>query len=165
MLACLCTVFSIHLLVKHVPGVENIAADALSCNTLPMFFATTLQASPVPTGVPRCLQELVFNQALRWTSPSWKQLFTTTLSTCVAPATRVSYAVAQRRYLTFCRETRVSQPWPVRVTFQASGLLTFFLVWATLSHRNPCFNWSMYSWESRECKLVKHLPHSKDSQL
>ena len=32
---------------------------------------------------------------------------------CVAPATRASYATAQRRYLSFCTEVGVVEPWPV----------------------------------------------------
>lgn len=80
-LAFFCAVHSIDLMERHVPGVNNTAADALSRNNLPVFFVSNPQASPVPLGVPLCLQELVFNQALRWTSPSWNQLFSTTLST------------------------------------------------------------------------------------
>ena len=32
---------------------------------------------------------------------------------CVAPATRTSYATAQRCYLSFCTEAGVVEPWPV----------------------------------------------------
>ena len=46
-----------------------------------VFFASNPQAAPVPTGVPLCLQELVLNQTLLWTSPSWKRHFNTTQST------------------------------------------------------------------------------------
>ena len=42
------------LSVKHIPGIENTAADALSCNNLHVFFASTTQAQPVPSGVPQC---------------------------------------------------------------------------------------------------------------
>ena len=80
-LAFLCAVHSIGITAKHIAGVKYTAADALSRNNLPVFFASTPQATPVPAGVPLCLQELVLNQTLRWTSPSWKRLFSTTLST------------------------------------------------------------------------------------
>ena len=34
---------------------------------------------------------------------------------CVAPSTRTSYATAQRRYLAFCSQAGIPQPWPVAV--------------------------------------------------
>ena len=79
-LAFLCAVHNITLSASHTPGVDNVAADALLRNNLPVFFASNPQASQVPSGVPLCLQELVFNQAHRWISSNWNLLFSTTLA-------------------------------------------------------------------------------------
>ena len=80
-LGFLCGVHSISLTAQHIAGVRNVAADALSRNQLSVFFASCPQAVPIPSGVPLCLQELVLDQSLRWTSPSWKQRFITMLTT------------------------------------------------------------------------------------
>ena len=80
-LGFLCGVHSISLTAQHIAGVRNVAADALSRNQLSVFFASYPQAAPMPSGVPLYLQELVLDLSLRWTSPSWKQRFTTMLTT------------------------------------------------------------------------------------
>ena len=82
-LALLYAVHSISLRAEHLPGVNNTTADALSRNNLSTFFASNPQATPVPTGVALCLQELVLDHRLHWTSPNWKRLFNTTLSTAL----------------------------------------------------------------------------------
>jgi hypothetical protein len=80
-LGFLCGVHSITLTAQHIAAVRNVAADALSRNQLSVFFTSCPQATPMPSRVPLCLQELVLDQSLCWTSPSWKQRFTTMLTT------------------------------------------------------------------------------------
>ena len=79
-LAFLCAVFDITVTAKHLPGVQNVVADALSCNNLKLFFAFNPQASPVPAVIPSELVELTLTQSLRWTSPTWMGLFSASLA-------------------------------------------------------------------------------------
>ena len=79
--AFFCGAYKVTLSARHVPGVKNTSAYALSRNNLPLFFDLNLQASPMPTGVPLCMQDLVLNTSLGWTSPQWNQLFSTTWRT------------------------------------------------------------------------------------
>lgn len=78
-LAFWCAMFNIILVAQYLAGALNTSADALSCNNYSLFSALNPQAAPVPSGVPACLQELVLDQSLRWTSARWKQLFKDTL--------------------------------------------------------------------------------------
>lgn len=80
-LSFFCAAHNILLSARHVPGVQNGAADALSRNNVQLFFTLNPQASPIPAPVPADLQELAFNRSLLWTSPSWTRLFNTTLET------------------------------------------------------------------------------------
>ena len=73
-LAMFCAIYDVTLAAKHLPGVHNAAADALSRDHLTVFLSLNPQASPVPTVVPTQLQELVFNSSLRCTSHTWTQL-------------------------------------------------------------------------------------------
>ena len=52
--------------VTHIPGVKNVAADALSCNNLPLFHTLFLQV-PQHT-IPYGLAELFLLQILNWNS-------------------------------------------------------------------------------------------------
>ena len=79
LLTLLCTILNITVTARHLPGVQNASADALSRNELPVYFCLNPQASPVPAILPNELQELVFNRSLRWTSPDWMGLLSTTL--------------------------------------------------------------------------------------
>ena len=80
-LAFWCAMFNIFLVAQHLPGIANTSADALSRNNYSLFSSLCPQAAPVPSGVPACLQDLVLDQSLRWTSPRWMQLFKATLET------------------------------------------------------------------------------------
>ena len=71
--------FDITLSGKHVPGVENGAADSISRNNLPSFFTLTPQAQPQSCRVPENLVgRLVTNRP--WTSDDWRA-WLATLST------------------------------------------------------------------------------------
>lgn len=82
-LAFLTAILDITISAQHLPGAQNTSADALSRNNLKPFLSLNPQASPMPTIIPRELQELVFNQALQWTSPSWMALLSNTLITAM----------------------------------------------------------------------------------
>ena len=70
--------FRFHFSAKHVPGVMNTAADALSRNNLPLFFSLAPQ---VPQFViPAPLLELLLTTIPDWGSPSWTRLFSRSLT-------------------------------------------------------------------------------------
>lgn len=62
MLRCvffICTHFEVAINAAHIPGRENIAADALSRNNLCLFRAQVPQADQLPTPIPSVLVELL----------------------------------------------------------------------------------------------------------
>ena len=78
-LCILCAIYNVSLVARHLPGVENLAADALSRDRLPLFFSQNPQASPTPTLIPSPLRELVLNQELNCASQRWTELLRATL--------------------------------------------------------------------------------------
>ena len=63
------------LLAKHIPGVQNSAADAISrgrARTLPLLVP---QANPTPSHLPSTLQDLLLAPDACWTSPHWRRGF------------------------------------------------------------------------------------------
>ena len=92
-LAFLVAVLDLHITAQHLPGVQNISADALSRNKLQLFFSLNPQASPVPAIIPPELQELVFNCNLQWTSPNWTGLLSASWITALRlpPARHTSW--------------------------------------------------------------------------
>ena len=65
----------IHLHASHVPGVENVAADALSRNCVSTFMQEVPGAEPHPTPIPQALVDMTVREQPDWTSPRWAQLF------------------------------------------------------------------------------------------
>jgi hypothetical protein len=51
--------YDIHLLARHIAGINNIAADALSRDKLPVFFQCQPQANPSPPPLPPALLKLL----------------------------------------------------------------------------------------------------------
>ena len=98
--------FNVTITARHIPGVQNASADALSRNNMNTFHTLNPQASPQPTQVPDALQELVLNHNLRWTSPTWTRLFESTLGTVLPPT-------PQHRYMAFCSSMSIAQAFPV----------------------------------------------------
>ena len=113
LLTLLCAILNITISARHLPGVQNASADALSRNKLSVYFRLNPQASPVPTILPAELQELVFNTSLRWTSPDWMGAIEHYIDSCVAPATRSAYGTAHRRYTAFCGQFGIASPYPL----------------------------------------------------
>ena len=75
MLRCLFYVearWNTKLMAKHIPGIQNVAADSVSRNNLDRLFSSFPQANRTPLPVPGGLVEhLVFQTA--WTPADWKK--------------------------------------------------------------------------------------------
>jgi len=70
------------IFATHIPGIENVAADALSRNKLEVFCSTSPQANCHPTLIPEELTDLLMLTKLDWTSPNWSgPIFSARLST------------------------------------------------------------------------------------
>ena len=82
-LAFVTAVLDISLTARHLPGIQNTSADALSRDKLPLFFSLNPQASPIPAIIPQELRELVLNTFLHWTSPGWTRLLSTSWVTAL----------------------------------------------------------------------------------
>ena len=67
--------WNIHMHATHLPGVENVAADALSRNNLSTFLQAVPGAADLPTPIPAALVDLVIWEQPDWLSPRWAQLF------------------------------------------------------------------------------------------
>ena len=74
--------FEVQVKAQHIPGVENVAADALSHNNLLHFLQVVPQADSTATPIPAALVDLLVREQPDWTSPHWAQLF----SACLKPA-------------------------------------------------------------------------------
>ena len=71
--------YQIGLFAKHIAGVANSAADALSRNNLSAFRLCTPQAAKEPSLVPPQLLDMLMWQRPDWTSTSWRTMFLSTL--------------------------------------------------------------------------------------
>ena len=60
----------------HIRGLDNVLADALSRNNLPMFLMYSPNSHTLPTLLPLAL----ISQRMDWTSPSWTRLWTSIFS-------------------------------------------------------------------------------------
>ena len=63
----------------HLPGKANLAVDALSRNHVVDFFLICPQAPKSPIVVPPDSCKLLSDRSLKWTSPNWKRLFSSSL--------------------------------------------------------------------------------------
>ena len=73
-----CAFYCINVSCVHVPGAMNAAADALSCNKLPLFSSLVPQALPFP--IPASLVDLLVTSRLDWGSQAWTELFVRSLT-------------------------------------------------------------------------------------
>ena len=65
---------------RHIPGKQNIGADAISRNNSSLFLSSYPQANPTATPLPPALLELAVLSRPDWTAKNWKQLFASTLN-------------------------------------------------------------------------------------
>ena len=65
----------IHIRASHVPGVTNVAADALSRNDFPRFLQAVPEADRQSSLIPQALVDLLVRERPDWTSPHSAQLF------------------------------------------------------------------------------------------
>lgn len=72
-------VLDITIWAKHIPGVKNTIADAVSRNHLQVFHQMVEGADPLPTTIPQETWELVVTKRPDWCSPSWKELLRSSL--------------------------------------------------------------------------------------
>lgn len=77
---CRCLFFisakwSFEVTASHVAGKTNVAADALSRDDLPRFFAATPRAVREPSIIPRSLQDWLLDKDASWTSAPWLAQF------------------------------------------------------------------------------------------
>ncbi len=63
------------LLALHVPGVENVLADAISRNNLHVLFTQVPGATHGRTAIPANLLSLLVERQPDWTSQAWTRLF------------------------------------------------------------------------------------------
>ena len=67
--------FHVQIRVTHIPGVDNVAADALSRNDLPRFMQVVPDAAHDPSPISQRLVDLLVGEQLDWTSLHWAQQF------------------------------------------------------------------------------------------
>ena len=72
--------YKFHYSAHHIPGVANVAADAISRNNLSLFLSLIPQAAS-PSQIPQAVQDLLLSRQPDWGSPTWTSLFISSLST------------------------------------------------------------------------------------
>lgn len=72
--------WDIRLWAEHVPGKENILADALSRNMLQVIQQHLPSANPTGEEIPQALKELLVSQRPDWTSQVWRDKFAALLN-------------------------------------------------------------------------------------
>ena len=71
--------WEVEIKAVHIPGRQNVLADALSRNKMQLFFSQAPGAIREPTEVPTQLVELLVTVQPDWMSPVWSRLFTNCL--------------------------------------------------------------------------------------
>ena len=72
--------FDIDLIIEHIAGVTNCAADMLSRNNMTEFLLSHPQASQLPTPLPPPLLQILTPMGPDWTSLAFSRLFRDTIS-------------------------------------------------------------------------------------
>ena len=67
--------FNVTMRGEHIPGKQNVAADALSRGSLPLFFQQFPTVRRDPTPIPQGLREGLLEKQPDWTSEHWRKLF------------------------------------------------------------------------------------------
>ena len=74
--------FDLDLRAVHIPGKDNVVADAISRDDLPTVFSQVPTISPMPTisprptPIPQRVAEILVEGQPDWTSVDWAKLFT-----------------------------------------------------------------------------------------
>lgn len=71
--------FHFRVITKHIPGKQNILADALSRDRLSLFHSLHPQANSSPAIIPAPLIALLITSKPDWLSQDWTNLFADTL--------------------------------------------------------------------------------------
>ena len=79
LLSLFAAIYDVTLVARHLPGIQNTMADALSRNNMQLFRSSHPQASPIPTIIPNSLQDLLLNLCISANSQSWTLLLSNTL--------------------------------------------------------------------------------------
>ena len=64
----------------HIPGTQNVAADAISRNNIPLFLSLQPQAPHVQVMIPQPVMELLITRQPDWGSHTWTHLFNASLN-------------------------------------------------------------------------------------
>ncbi len=67
--------FNVQIRASHLPGVQNVAADALSRNDFSTFLQAVPEAAYFPRPIPPELLDMVVWEQSDWSSPCWALLF------------------------------------------------------------------------------------------
>ena len=70
--------FGFQFIAKHIPGVLNTAADAISRNNIPLFLSLCPQVPQV--AIPQPVQDLLVGRRPDWGSKDWTRLFKISLA-------------------------------------------------------------------------------------
>lgn len=71
--------WDLELRARHIPGLQNGWADAISRNNLNLFLSQASGMDRQPTHIPPRLVELLVQTQPDWMSPAWSRLFTSSL--------------------------------------------------------------------------------------
>ena len=67
--------YDMNIIIEHIPGASNEAADHLSRFNMHSFFLSNPQANLLPAPLPKELMQLVAVNGPDWTPPNFRQLF------------------------------------------------------------------------------------------
>jgi hypothetical protein len=72
--------YQLQVTAAHVPGKDNVAADALSRNDYTRFSSVVPQCRCPPSPIPPALRDMLLLSRPDWTSPSWRRMFKDSLN-------------------------------------------------------------------------------------
>ena len=80
-LAFIAAKYEFTIFATHIPGVNNVLADALSQNNESLFHSLHPQANQSPTPIPASLLDLLIVEKPDWLSTHWTQLWNSSFAT------------------------------------------------------------------------------------
>ena len=105
--------YSFSYTARHIPGIDNTLADALSCNNATLFLSKVPNADKIPTHIPQELMELLVIQKPDWTSQSWTTLFQYYFEQGLSTSTHKTYKTGIKKFDEFCKKHKIINPLPV----------------------------------------------------